>query len=294
MWDGENITENPLQTEGSLHLVLYQDAFEVVNPLGSGKKKHKVLAMYLTLADLLPHHSSSIDQMQLVLLCKEQDFKYFGQELLMGRMVKELKDLESNGVVLPDGQVRKGMLHAIAADNLGSHGIGGRLENFSLSVNFCRYCEVDRNVFQTDPLCRAAARTVQSYREHVQRLEGGSVQSGGIKFDSLFNELSFFHVCQPGLPPCIGHDLFEGIVASDLALYIRHLVKVVKQFTYLELDRRISQFKYPGNDAKDRPCEVNPGGHAVQNCCLLRMLPVLIGEEIKSPGENQTWQLVLQ
>lgn len=134
-------------------------------------------------------------------------------------------------MVLPDGQVRKGILHSIAGDNLGSHRIGGFLENFILSVNFCRYCEIDRNMSQTDPVCWATMRTVQSYREHVQKLEGGSVLSGGIKFDSSFNELSFFHVCQPGLPPCIGHDLFEGIVASDLVLFIQHLVKVNKQFT---------------------------------------------------------------
>lgn len=69
----------------------------------------------------------------------------------------------------------------------------------------------------------------------MQRIEGGLAHSGGIKFDSLFNELSYFHVCQPGLPPCIGHDLFEGIVSADLSLYIQHLVKVDKQFTYLEL-----------------------------------------------------------
>lgn len=216
----------------------------------------------------------------------------------MGRLINDLKDLENNGVVLPDGQVCKGVLHAIAGDNLGSHSTGGFLENFSMSVNFCRYCEVDRNTFQADPLCRGAARTVQSYREHIQQLEQGSVHTGGIKFDSLFNELSFFHVCQPGLPPCIGHDLFEGIVAFDLALYIQHLVKVDKHFTYLELNRKITLFKYLGNDANDKPCEVTPGsdklsGHAVQNWCLLRMLPVLIGEKIESPGENQTWQLIL-
>lgn len=98
----------------------------------------------------------------------------------MGQLVKDLKDLESKGVVLPDGQVRKGKLYAIAGDNLGSH--GGFLENFILSINFCRYCEIDRS---TDPLCRVTTRTVQSYREHVQRLVGDLVQSGGIKFDSL-------------------------------------------------------------------------------------------------------------
>lgn len=109
---------------------------------------------------------------------------------------------------------------------------------------------------------------VESYKEHIQRLEEGSVHSGGIKFNSLFSELSFFHVCQPVLPPSIGHDLFEGIVATDLALYIRQLVKD-KQCTYLELNCRVRQFKY-GINANDRVCKVTPAeyklsGHAVQN-----------------------------
>ncbi len=237
--------------------------------------------------------------MQLVLLCKEKDFKHFGQDLVLGRLVKDLKELEKSGIVLPDGQVCKGILHAICGDNLGSHNIGGFFENFSTSIHFCRYCEMEREQFHADPLSRAATRTVQSYREHVQRIEGGLAHSGGIKFDSLFNELSYFHVCQPGLPPCIGHDLFEGIVSADLSLYIQHLVKVDKQFTYLELNRRINRFKYLSNDANDKPCEVNPGsdklsGHAVQNWCLLRLLPLLIGEKIQSPSENKVWQLVLQ
>ncbi len=51
---------------------------------------------------------------------------------------------------------------------------------------------------------------------------------GGIKFDSIFNELTYFHVCEPGLPPCLGHDLFEGIVSTDLALYRKHLISKEK------------------------------------------------------------------
>lgn len=255
--------------------------------------------MYLTLADILPHNQSSIDQMQLVLLCREQDFKYFGHELVMGCLMKDLQDIETNGIVLPDGEVCKGILRAIAGDNLGSPNIGGFLENFSGSKYFCRYCEIHKDAFQADPLSKANTRTPESYKEHVQNIKVHSTHSGGIKFDSLFNSLSMFHVCQPGLPPCLGHDLFEGVVASDLALCINHLVTVDKQFTYTELNRRIDQFRYLGNDANDKPCEVRPGsdrlcGHAVQNWCLLRLLPVLIGEKITSPAENEIWQMVLQ
>lgn len=124
-------------------LILYQDSLEVVNPLGSGKNKHKILA------DLMPHNSA--DHMQLVLLCEEQDFKYFGQDLVMGFMVNDLKDLELSGITLSDGKVYKGTLCAIAGDNLGSHNIGGFVESFRRSSYFCRYCDISRDSFIADP-----------------------------------------------------------------------------------------------------------------------------------------------
>lgn len=46
-----------------------------------------------------------------------------------------------------------------------------------------------------------------------------------IKFNSVFNQLNFYHVCLTGLPPCLGHDIFEGILAYDLKLIIDDLVK---------------------------------------------------------------------
>lgn len=52
------------------------------------------------------------------------------------------------------GQVYKVIMQAIAGDNSGSLNIGGFLQNFSLSVNFCRYCEIDRITFLADSLCR--------------------------------------------------------------------------------------------------------------------------------------------
>ena len=68
-----------MQNPGALRLILYQDDFEVANPLGSGRKKHKILAVYLSLANFPPHYRSTVDQIQLVLLCCESDFKRFGQ-----------------------------------------------------------------------------------------------------------------------------------------------------------------------------------------------------------------------
>lgn len=55
--DGKNFKQNAiLQESSSVSVILYLDAFEVTNPLGSGKKKHKIMAMYMTLGEILPHN----------------------------------------------------------------------------------------------------------------------------------------------------------------------------------------------------------------------------------------------
>lgn len=196
-------------------------------------------------------------------------------------------------------QIVKGRLCAISGDNVESHSICGFVENFSKSHYFCRYCDVERDTFQNSPLLCGNTRTEQFYQNHLQELgTSGRNSECVIKSVSPFNQLSFFHVCQPGLPPCLGHDQFEGIVSSDLALFIGYLVKN-KHFSYLNLNRCIDQFKYQGNDAHDKPADVSPGsnkltGHAAQNWCFLRLLPLLVGDRTKNPCNNDVWQLGLQ
>lgn len=101
----------------SLGLILNQDALEVVNPLGSSRKKYKIVAVYLTLTYILPHNRSTTDQKQLVLLCNEQAFKYFGIDKVFEPLIIAL---EETGIVIGDGQIVKGRLCAISGDNLGS------------------------------------------------------------------------------------------------------------------------------------------------------------------------------
>ena len=299
--DGKIIKENALLRESpsSLSIILYQDSFEIVNPLGSGKKKHKILAVYMTLGEILPQNRSCVDPMQLVLLCREDDLRFFGHNKIFSPLLADLKDIEELGFETVDGNNLKGALIAISGDNLGSHCIGGFTENFSKSKHFCRYCLIDRDMFMKHPEKVGPKRTIENYRESVEQVGNSQPLVNGIKFDSVFNDLKHFHVCNPGLPPCLGHDLFEGVVSYDLAMYIRHLVKVEKHFTYVQLNRCVSQFKHLGSDSHNKPCDIKVdadklGGHAAQNWCFLRLLPLYIGDRIKDPVDNKVWQLCLK
>jgi hypothetical protein len=156
-------------------------------------------------------------------------------------------------------------------DNRGSHGVGGFVENFSASHLGDDFC--------TSPSFVGETRTRENYNSDVQRslIDGCS---RGVKSDSSFNRFTHVCVCAPGLPPCLGHDLFKGVVHADLFLYIIQIMSILKWFSYEFLNRRMNQFKYLGDDAASKPCGVNSkgdrfGGHAVQNWCLLRMLVLL-------------------
>lgn len=187
-------------------------------------------------------------------------------------------------------------MYCIAGDNLGSHGIGGFNENFT-SCYFCRYCEVTRDEFKKEPNLCGRQRTADSYDAAVAALSEESRDVKGIKLRSVFNDVPSFHVCQPGLPPCLGHDIFEGVLSYDLGLYLNYFIKTKKWFTYTLLNRRIKQFQFKGSDALSKPCTVQSGalklsGNAVQNWNFLRLLPVLIGDKVQN-ADDDVWQLTL-
>lgn len=132
-----------------------------------------------------------------------------------------------------------------------------------------------------------------NYNESVQQLTSDNDMINGIKFDSSLNSLKSFHVCS-GLPPCLGHGLFEGVVANDLALYIEYLVKAEKHFSHDQINRAISQTKLLGSDSHNPPCEIKEkakrlSGSAAQNWCLLRLLSVYVSRWIKHPIECEVW-----
>lgn len=126
-------------------------------------------------------------------------------------------------------------------------------------------------------------RDTNQHDEAVQRLEDNKdIDSYEVvKFNSLFNQLSYFHVCSPGLPPCLAHDMFEGI-QYDLVLYFTYFVTTKKWFKWEFLSRKFATFNFLKDDALDKPNvnDLKKGdkvrGQAVQAWCLLRFLPLVI------------------
>jgi hypothetical protein len=281
-----------------LSLILFQDSFEVANPLGSAKKKHKVLGVYFVLGNLETYNRSNIDHTQLVLLALETDVSRIGNQIFK-QLVDDLQELESDGIEVENEKFYV-VLTAIAGDNLGSHWLGGFVTNFSSSSHMCRFCTLTKAELDGGCISEQSdrIRTPESYNSAVARLDSNDTgMIEGIKFQSLFNKLTHFHVCNPGLPPCVAHDLFEGVVAYDLALCLRHYVKL-KLFTVKQLNDRIANISLSGSDANVRPAALSVGldrlsGSASQNWCFLRILPLLLVGFVPAGEDDSVFEAIM-
>lgn len=121
--------------------------------------------------------------MQLVLLCRDKDFKEFGRAKVFSELLTDLQELEDNGISMADETSVNGTLYCIAGDDLGSYCIGGFSENFSSSEYFCRYCLTSRTEFQgEDPSTCGPEHTPDNCRAAVSHLKNEDVSGvQGIK-----------------------------------------------------------------------------------------------------------------
>lgn len=279
----------------SLNIILYQDSFEVCNPLGSSKVKHKVFAMYYRL-DV--QERSKIDPIQLVLLTYDKYLKMFTQDQIFGTLINDLKNLEKNGINIKTDLDNINILpfiSCICGDNLGSHYLGGYTENFSTSIYFCRYCEVDRPSFRENPCVKGICRTYDEHLKNVgeYELSKNFEDSKGVRNDSVFNNLKYFNTVIPGLPPCAAHDLFEGVVQVDLPLIIKYLIgKDLFTAAYLnnkmkELFSLIRTTAYCPFSFKSKKLK----GNSTQNMYFLLFLPMAIHDKI-TDFNDEAWLML--
>ncbi|XP_034237354.1 uncharacterized protein LOC117642862 [Thrips palmi] len=303
--DGSAFKENIFFQENpdALPLILYQDAFQCVCPIGPAKNlKHKILGIYLAFGNLPPEVRFKKGSIQLVALCSESDFDH---EAIYGRIVQDLLDLQTDGIDIPGVGFVKAGLAFISGDNLGSHCLAGMLTNFSRAHYFCRYCLLTRKVFNKPggEVHKFKKRTVESYNHALHKLKSlpkaKRIKSGyhGIRFDSEFNKVRGFHVMN-GLPACSGHDWAEGIICHDLKLYIKYFISK-GWFTLEQLNQMIEKFPYCPEDRKDRPVIIKKlqknriAGGAWQVWNTLRLFPLIVHGYVKNVNDP-VWQLLLQ
>jgi len=120
-------------------------------------------AVYMVLGNLPYHVQMKMDNLQLVMLCRDTDLTRCGQHAVFETLLNELRGLEQNGVTF-NSLFFPVRLVCVLGDNLGSHWLGGFSAKFSISSFICRYCLVEKDSENTYSLARTAeVRTPAGY-----------------------------------------------------------------------------------------------------------------------------------
>ena len=299
--DGLYYKNNPLinssDSQPRLSLIFYFDEFEIVNPIGSHRKIHKMAAFYYILGNISPCSRSSLHFIQLSILCRSADLKEFGLETILKPLITDLNNLSKNGVEIPGKGALQGGVAFICADNLGSNFLGAFSESFSPNVmHICRTCMINKDNIQSEfRPSNFCMRNVEDYEKNIVQSQNNetSFSDFGIKYRSPLMDIPNFHVLT-GLPPDAMHDVLEGMVPYELEIVLNALISK-KYFTLKFLNQRILHFYYGITDTVNKPVEqtLKGGiiGTAAENWCLLRMIPFLIGCQV--PENDPYWEFLM-
>ena len=288
--------------ENTIRLLLFVDDCEITNPLGSKAGLHKTTMVYFIILNLPPRLRSSLNNCYLLSLFNAGDVKTYGYAPFLQPLVQDIKFLEQEGLSIATEDFQGSVLICagiaqVTGDNLGLNGILGFVESF-VSNHCCRFCNMHRNEMQYsstgDP---NQLRTVHGY-EHD--LDLNNYTETGIKSPCALNELGNFHVTT-NYAPDIMHDLLEGICGLEVHLILAQLIRE-GLFDIDLLNSRITSFDYSTTDSKNKPSPISvnklqqadgaSGQTASQMWCLVRNLPLLVGDKV--PEGHPYFELLLQ
>jgi hypothetical protein len=158
-------------------------------------------------------------------LVKDEDVEEFGLNQILEHLIPDLCKLESECIEVNNIGRLRGTIAFVCGDSLGQNQLGGFIERFSSKAQHCRYCLYKTpNEFDPHDISIAELRTKDNYAIDVAKAHATGVYSRGIKHESVLNELINYYVTS-GLPSCLGHDFFQGVVSRDLHLIPRVFVK---------------------------------------------------------------------
>ena len=100
--DGSLYNSHPLFSSHplALQVIAYFDELEVVNPIGSYVRKHKLGCLFFFLGNVRPHLRSTYKAIHLVAVAKSENIDKCGIDRFLAPFVADLKELYCEGVTV--------------------------------------------------------------------------------------------------------------------------------------------------------------------------------------------------
>lgn len=302
--DGSIYREHSLFSEypSAIRLHFYLDEFEVCNPLGSKRGKHKVLAVYYFVGNLESKYWSEMKFIHLCILVRYRSLRECDPQYveLLKPLIEELNMLASVGVNVKAYGVTynfRAGLATISGDNLSAHSLAGFQCHFN-SGRICRFCMASYDEigvsFRED---NYVIRNKEVHAYHLEALRASEANGPvyGVISKCPLLDLNYFDVSSV-FAPDIMHDLLECVIPNVMLKIIQKTVRD-KTVTLDMLNTRLRELSRGINDC---PNAFTPRiltstgsivGSASQKWQLFLMFPRLIGTYIEK--DDASWEVYL-
>lgn len=294
--DGSAFCEHPLFSADhtALQIIAYYDEVEITNALGSYVRTHKLGALFFSLGNIRPHLRSTLKSIFVLAIGKAEDIKAYGMDSFLSPFVDDLNSLYLDGIQVDiDSQkyTFHGALIAFLADNLAAHSVGGFKESFSWAKRICRNCmstveSIQITYSEDDCELRTAADHERQCLRFWNDDDPREVSKEyGINRRSILENVPGFSVAT-GIPQDIMHDLFEGVVHTELKLFLVHCIDS-RLFSIGLLNDRISRHDFIRSNPSPIESASKFRQSASQMMALITELPIIIGDKI--PPSDKNW-----
>lgn len=298
-WKKKISTINHNQETLLLPLFVFSDDYECNNCLGShAGKSGKVCGVYIMIPCLPESLQSKLSQIFVAMQFLSKDRKIpNGNTRIFTPFIDMLNILQEKGINVSHLKYKnvKFITCLVLGDNLGLNQILGFTEGFRANF-FCRICRMHNNLtretlYQDD----SELRNKDNYKSD---LVINNARLTGIKTESIFNKLKYFHVVDNYIGDLM-HDWAEGICHYDMIAILRQFIYEDKLFTLELLNQRIKSHDY--GPAKNKPLEISYEllmhkdklkFSASEMYCFVLNFNCLVGDFIKSI-DNKYWRLYL-
>ena len=307
--DGDVFANHPVFSNDrkALQIILNCDDMEIVNPLGSHIKKHKITLFYFTLGNIAPEYRSKLQAIQLLAVCRSKDVRNTkSEEKLLSDFISTVSEMEQHGIELDihgGNCLVKGTLLIVPADTLASNWLGKFKEGVSFALKNCRRCEVEntkmKNVFAER---QVKLRSAETHLERCNDLDQMSKKTKmywsklwGINGKSVLLTIDGFDMLS-GLVQDPMHVLLEGVMLHEMVQILYRFLYVQSLFTLNWLNTAIAGFNYSYLHVKAKPEPIaknhlDGNGTIKQSAAsmltLVQTLPIIIGHRL--PRDDIYW-----
>ena len=261
--DGTYSSENSVlqQHPNALQILLNTDSLEIVNPIGSHTKKHKINVFYWTLANIQPQMWSKWSNIHMLGICKTKYLKKHGTKTFLIDFIETLLKLKEGIWMQVCGSERclYGILTAVLADTPAGCIHNGDEAIYIICKKGCRTCNINTPEIQTkirlsdlEERCPVLHRQrCSDLQEMPERLRPYWSKQWGINGTSPLLQLPYFKIahCTPHDPL---HVCLESVFNYATALILQIGLEA-KLFTINWINAKIANFRYSYLDRDNKP-----------------------------------------